>query len=218
MKFGLNYSWLGHTSRRMAIDKVEFLADFILSGVVMPILKAETDLYPAGLLDELAVTDRSRNWWAVHTKSRQEKSLARQLESTQVPFYLPLVPVAHLIRGKRVKSHLPLFGGYLFIYANDSERILTLATKRVAHILPAENQATLTRDLTQIRTLITAGVPLNMEARLEPGQRVRVKSGALLGMEGVIVARRGGDSLLVGVQFLQQGVSVLISDFQVEPL
>ena len=50
------------------------------------------------------------------------------------------------------------------------------------------------------------------------GQRVRVKNGSLLGIEGTIVCRRGEDRLLVAVEFLQQGVSILISDFQVEPI
>jgi hypothetical protein len=39
-----------------------------------------------------------------------------------------------------------------------------------------------------------------------------------MGLEGVIISRRGEDRLLVGVHFLQQGVSILIQDFQVEPI
>ena len=45
-----------------------------------------------------------------------------------------------------------------------------------------------------------------------------MKSGSLMGLEGTILARRGEDRLVVAVEFLQQGVSVLISDFQVEPI
>ena len=41
---------------------------------------------------------------------------------------------------------------------------------------------------------------------------------ALLDIEGVIVSRRGSDRLVVAVDFLQQGVSILIEDFQVEPI
>ena len=184
----------------------------------MPILKAETELFPADLLDEIAPRDATRKWWAVHTKSRQEKSLARQLESASVPFYLPLIASANIVRGRRIKSRLPLFGGYLFVFADEQERLITLATKRVAHMLSADHINEMTRDLLQIRALIASGVPLTAESRLEPGRRVRVKSGALQGLEGVVVARRGGDCLLVGVQFLQQGVSIQINDFQVEPL
>ena len=37
-------------------------------------------------------------------------------------------------------------------------------------------------------------------------------------LEGIVVKRRGKDWLVVAVRFLQQGASVLLEDFQVEPL
>jgi hypothetical protein len=43
-----------------------------------------------------------------------------------------------------------------------------------------------------------------------------VKSGALLGLEGTVIKRRGTERLLVIVQFLQQGASVELEDYQVE--
>lgn len=185
----------------------------------MPILANETDLYPANLLDDLAPTDdKSRRWIAAYTKSRQEKALARQLEGMNVPFYLPLVPHVSIIRGRRLKSLLPLFSSYLFVFANEEERILTLSTQRTTQLLCAHDTAAMTVDLQNIRAMIETGVPLTVESRLEPGRRVRVKSGALQGLEGTIVCRRGCERLLVAVQFLQQGVSIEISDFQVEPL
>ena len=183
----------------------------------MPILAPEISLYPDNLLDDTAPSG-DRRWWAVYTKSRQEKSLARKLLSLEVPFYLPLVPKTSLIAGRRVQSQLPLFGSYLFLYATDEERVKTLATKRVAHLFETPENSTIVRDLRKVRTLIASGAPLTVEGRLSAGQRVRVKHGSLMGLEGVIVARRGEDHLLVTVDFLQQGVSILISDFQVEPL
>ena len=63
-----------------------------------------------------------------------------------------------------------------------------------------------------------ADAPLTIESRLEIGRRVRVKSGSLMGLEGEIISRRGENRLLIGVQFLQQGASILIRDFQVEPI
>lgn len=184
----------------------------------MPILAPETSLHPANLLDEFESDAGDRRWWAVYTKSRQEKSLARQLLSLDVPFYLPLVPKVSLIAGRRVKSELPLFCSYLFLYATDEERVQSLATKRVAHMFNAPDPRAIARDLRNVRSLIASGVPLTVEGRLVAGQRVRVKHGSLMGLEGVIISRRGEDRLLVTVDFLQQGVSILISDFQVEPI
>ena len=184
----------------------------------MPILAPEPSMYPANLLDDFTGTDPDRRWWALYTKSRQEKSLARQLGGMSVPFYLPLIQKTSMIGGRRVKSQLPLFASYMFMFSTDEERVQALSTDRITMMLPAPDVADMTRDLQNIRSLIGSGVPLTVEARLQPGRRVRVKTGSLMGVEGVILSRRGEDRLLIGVNFLQQGVSVQIRDFQVEPL
>ena len=184
----------------------------------MPILAAETSLFPGNLLDDFTAEVSDRRWWAVYTKSRQEKSLARQLLGMEIPYYLPLIPKLYSIGGRRVQSMLPLFGGYLFLYGTDEERSQALGTKRVAKSWVAADGEELARDLKQIQALIASGVPLTTEGRLQSGQRVRVKSGSLMGMEGVVLSRRGEHRLLVAVQFLQQGVSVQINDYQLEPI
>ena len=73
-------------------------------------------------------------------------------------------------------------------------------------------------ELEQVYRLISSGVPLTVEQRLAPGNRVRVKHGALAGMEGIVRVRRGKTRLIVTVSFLQQGASVEVDDFNLEPL
>jgi transcriptional antiterminator RfaH len=73
-------------------------------------------------------------------------------------------------------------------------------------------------DLRQFRRLIAANAPLTVESRLVPGRRVRVRQGAFAGVEGTVLKRRGETRLLVAINFLQQGASVEIDDFLLEPL
>ncbi len=184
----------------------------------MPILAAEPSVYPQNLLSELASQDPLRRWWAVYTKARQEKAFARQLIHLDVPFYLPLVPKDNLIRGRRVQSHIPLFGGYVFLFGSDEERVKGLTTNRVSTVLAVEEQAQLTHDLQQVAALIDARAPLTIEQRLATGDPVRIKTGPMMGLEGTVITRRGQTRLLISVKMLQQGVSVEIDDFQLEPL
>ena len=188
----------------------------------MPILAEETSVYPDDLLiaerqtGDSAARDEERRWWALRTRVRQEKALARQLCSQAIPFYLPLTPQDHCIRGRRVRSFLPLFTGYLFLFGDEGERVQSLATKRVAQALPVTDQLQLWRDLRQVQRLISSGAPLTAEGRLQADRRVRIKSGPLKGVEGTVIRRQGKQRLLVQVDFLQQGASVAIDDFQVE--
>jgi transcription antitermination factor NusG len=93
-----------------------------------------------------------------------------------------------------------------------------LTTNRISRILPVDDADQLVHDLRQIRQLIAANVPLTVESRLRPGQRVRVRQGAFAGVEGIVMKRRGEMRLLVSITFLQQGASVEIDDFLLEPL
>ncbi len=186
----------------------------------MPILSLETSVYPENLLTEIAPadTDEDRNWYAVYTKARQEKAFARQLVSMEVPFYLPLVPKDNLIRGRKVQSHIPLFGGYVFLYGSEDERVKSLTTNRVSTILNVEDRMQLTHDLQQVSALIDVDAPLTLERRLTAGDPVRIKTGPMQGLEGEVITRRGQTKLLVSVKMLQQGVSIEIDDFVLEPL
>jgi len=184
----------------------------------MPILKAETSVYPENLLNGFSTTPSDRRWWAIYTKPRREKTLARQMLREEVPFYLPLIPRTNFIRGRPVQSHLPVYAGYVFLFGSDEERMCVQATEHIFRLLPVEDQRQLRHDLTQLSELIEANAPLTVEERLLPGQRVRVKAGVLKGLEGTILMRRGEHRLFVAMNLLQQGVSMAIDDFMVEPI
>ena len=196
----------------------------------MPILDRETNICPLDLLDGHLSTppnssnndadDQQRRWWAIYTRSRAEKALARNLESSRIPFFLPLVAKDQFIRGRRKKSYLPLFNGYLFLFGSEAERTRMFASNhaRISRMLEVDDQQRLLVDLRQINLLIKTEAPLTVESRLTEGQIVRVKQGVLKGLEGSIIRRQNTHRLVVAVNYLQQGVSVEIDDFMVEPL
>ena len=184
----------------------------------MPILEREASHYPGTLLVDGPDPASQRKWWAVFTKARQEKALARHLLRREVPFYLPLVPRDHLIRGRKVHSFVPLFSGYVFLHGTEDERVQALATNRVSRILTVPDERQLWQDLRQVHHLIETDAPLTVERRLAPGRKVRIKAGAMMGLEGTVLARRGSIRLLVAVRFLQAGVSVEIDDYMVESI
>ncbi len=189
----------------------------------MPILREEVSLHPGTLLDGDASLGGmpgppDRQWWVLHTKARQEKSLARELLRFEIPFYLPLVKRTWVHRGRRIRSFIPLFSGYVFLYGSENERVRSLTTNRIARVLPVHEPDRLQHDLRQVRQLIAANMPLTVESRLGPGDRVRVRFGSLAGIEGTVLSRRGEMRLVVSVDFLQQGASVEIDDFMLEPI
>jgi transcriptional antiterminator RfaH len=184
----------------------------------MPILAAETSIYPSNLLEDFSRLEGERQWWVVYTKARQEKALARHLLVREIPFYLPLVAKEQCLRGRKVSSHIPLFGGYVFLYGHEEERIASLMSNRISTMLPVADADLMFGDLRNVQHLIDSDAPLTVERRLAVGDRVRVKAGSMQGLEGVILKRCGKTRLQVAVSFLQQGVSIEIDSYLVEPL
>lgn len=180
----------------------------------MPLLPQEPNHYPHDLFAPHGTpAGDGRAWWVIHTKPRQEKSLARQLRKARVPFYLPLARRRHLLRGRVLHAHLPLFPGYVFLLADREERGTSLATGRVANALSVPDQQGLWHDLRRIDRLLASGAPVTPEERLAPGARVTIREGPLAGLEGCIVREASGRRFVVRVDFIQRGASVLLDDF-----
>ena len=176
----------------------------------MPILPGEPDIYPAQLLEHvLDASGSDAQWWAMYTLARREKELMRRLRALEIPFYSPLVHKRTRSPGGRVReSYVPLFASYVFVHGNEQQRHQALTTNCISRMPErARRAARLVHDLRQIRRLIELDAPLTIEARIEPGRRVRVRSGSMAGLEGTVVKRRGKDWLVVAVEFLQQGAS-----------
>lgn len=183
----------------------------------MPLLKKETDLFPADLLDsDLA---RTSPWWAMYTLARQEKKLMRQLIELDVPFYSPTIERRYRSPNGRLRtSYEPLFANYVFICGDEVARYQAVCTGSVSRWMPVEQTEELVTDLAQINRLVQSQAPLSPESRLEPGQRVRIRNGAFAGYEGVITRRDKEIRLHVYVRFMEQGVSVVIQDCQADPI
>jgi transcriptional antiterminator RfaH len=185
----------------------------------MPILPLEPDLFPADLLDRADSDWAIAQWWALYTLPRREKDLVRRLRRLGISHYAPLVKRrTRSPAGRKRISFVPLFPSYVFLAGSPEDRYQALASKCVARCLDVPDAPLLVRDLQQIRRLIEAEAPLTPESRLQPGMKVRIRSGSLAGLEGVVIKRRGVARLLVAVEFLQQGASVQLEDIDVEPL
>lgn len=184
----------------------------------MPIHQAEPNIFPQELLTAEHHESAPTSWWVLHTKPRQEKAVARELLARETPFYLPLMVSTSLIRGRRMEAYVPLFSGYVFMLGTEEHRFNALKTNRLANLLPVTDGEQLRCDLAQIQQLIATRSFVTLEQRIGPGRRVRVKSGSLKGLEGIVTERRKKRHLIVVVRFLQQGASVELEDWQLEPI
>lgn len=186
----------------------------------MPILAQEPELYPDNLFDAIQVdTAQDRQWFAVHTRPRSEKSLARRLVRDDIWFHLPVQQHQYRTpKGRKCTSYLPLFPSYLFIYGDRTDRFRAMLTDRIIRILDVPDSEQLTFDLRQVQQALESGATVRPQSKLIPGAQVRVTSGPFENLEGRIVKRQTGDVLLVAVHYLQQGITISLEDCQIEAI
>ena len=103
------------------------------------------------------------------------------------------------------------------MYGDESHRYFALATNCVSRDQEV-NDARFVDELRQIQQALSAGVPLTPEAKLERGQRVRVRSGPFRDFEGEVLRREGKTRLLLTLNFLEQGVSMEMDEAVLDPL
>ena len=184
----------------------------------MPVLPPEPSAYPDELFTDRPEIAADKRWWVLHTRARQEKTLARNLHQAQVPYYLPLIAKRTLTRGRLFTSYMPLFPGYVFLLGQREERLTALTTNRVVHALEVADQDKLWNDLSQIWRLIQSGAPITPEDHLEPGVLVEIQHGSLAGLKGRIIRAASGRRFVVEVDFIHRGASVMLDDFNLLPI
>jgi transcription antitermination factor NusG len=179
----------------------------------MPALPAERDRFPEDLFQNGIMQEHpERVWWVMHTRPRQEKSLARDLYHKRIPFFLPLSARRRRSRKTIITSYVPLFTSYVFLLADPEERSAAFTTS-IVRSLPVVEQQELWRDLTQIHRLIASGATVTPEKRLVPGDLVEIRGGPLAGLRGTILKSASGSRFVVQVDFIQRGASILLDDF-----
>ena len=185
----------------------------------MPVIGKQPDIFPPDLLEtDQLPGDTTWRWYCLYTMSRREKDLMRRLMANQIACYCPTVPKRYRSPAGRLRtSYIPLFPGYVFLFGDSSHRYFALSTNCVSRDQEIVDDG-FVDELRQIQLALAAGVPLTPEAKLQRGQRVRVRSGPFKDFEGEVIRREGKTRLLLTLNFLEQGVSMEMDEAVLAPL
>jgi len=160
-------------------------------------------------------------WFAIYVTSRHEKRIAERLTQKQLEFYLPLYQVERKWKdGSKGTLDLPLFPGYLFVHIKRTERVPVLEVPGVlTFIVGTGGEPVEIRDA-EIEVLRT-GLSLRHAQPhpfLKAGQRVRIRSGALTGMEGFVVRNKNSSRVVLTINLIMKSVAVEVGSEDLELL
>ena len=166
---------------------------------------------------EAVAADR---WYALFVRSRHEKTVENSLRSKRYSVFSP----SYRTKRKRVdriaEIEVPLFPGYVFCQFDPNKRLPILMTPGVVGVVGRGNRPEPVDDteIDSIRTVALAGRSVQPWPFLKLGQRIRMQSGPLTGVEGIFLRVQDKDHLVVSVTLLQRAVSVVIERDSVSPV
>ncbi len=164
-------------------------------------------------------------WYALQTKCKYEQIAATVLRNKGYEEFVPMYRAGLCPRRSNIgysKERLrPLYPGYIFCRFNPEARGLIVTTPGVVKIVGCGSVPAVVSEaeLENIRTMVRSDLTIHPCAYLTVGQRVRLVSGPLRGVEGILTRFKSELRVVVSIQVLQRssGVEVDVDWIQPEP-
>ncbi len=178
-------------------------------------------LGPAYMKSSLAdISQAERQWYAVYTVPRNEKSVAKHFELRQIEHFLPTYETVRNWKNRqRVKVILPLFPAYIFVCIDRSDRARVLQSPGVLQIVGNSREP---RPLP--RSEIEFLRSDFCRQRAEPcqefvvGQKVRVRTGVMRGIEGVLIRKNNSLRFVLTLSLINQHAAIEVQAQDLEAL
>ena len=164
--------------------------------------------------------DADGGWRAIYTRHQHEKAVAALLANKGFDVFLPMYDSVRRWKDRTKTVRLPLFTCYAFIRGALDRRFEILNLPGVIALVgrPYGSAVIDGAEIESIRRVIAASAPIEPHPPVAQGQRVRVTSGPLEGIEGVLVRRQSHCRLVLSLEALGQGAAVHVDASSVEPV
>lgn len=165
-------------------------------------------------------SNQVEHWYALQTRARHEKIVAERLGMRGVQTFLPTATEVHRWSDRKKKVEVPLFSCYLFarLAPTKVDRLRVLCVDGVFSFVGGRGEGLPIPDeqIDAVRALVESQLPCSSHPFLKIGQRVRIRSGSLDGLEGILVSRNGDSTLVISVDAIQRSLSVRVDGYHIE--
>ena len=149
-------------------------------------------------------------WCAVQVRPRHEVPVASGLRAKGYTEFLPMYRVKRQWSDRIKEIEVPLFTGYVFCRFDRQVPWTIVSTPGVIRIVGTRKEIALIDDqeIEAIRSVATSGKKVEPCPYAGIGDRVRITSGVLAGVEGKVVAYKNQRRLVLSVDQIQSSISV----------
>ena len=167
---------------------------------------------------ELNDTNGSHAWHALYTRYQHEKVVDEFLTRQGFETFLPLYTAVHRWKDRAKQLSVPLFPNYVFLRDGVGHRLQILKTPGVCSIVESGGRPGVIPDseIAAVRRVVENSLRIEPHPFLANGDWVRIKSGPLAELEGILVRKQDRLRLVLSVEMLGRSVAVEVGAFRVE--
>ena len=153
-------------------------------------------------------------WFALYTKPRNEFKAEQQLTAVGITNYLPTVTLLKQWSDRKKKITEPLLRGYIFIYANEEERLISVEQKSVVRCVFDVGRPARIPDwqIESLRSMLETKADIIVHKGIVSGAKVIIKDGPFEGIIGTVVEGEAGKSISVAIDLLNRSVIAHLPD------
>jgi len=161
-----------------------------------------------------------QRWYALQVRTRWENSTSLLLSGKGYQTLLPSYRVKKSWSGKLREISAPLFPGYVFCQFDVHDRLPVLITPGVIAVVGRGKVPVPVEDgeIEAIQAVVSSGFHAEPWPFLELGQKVRIESEPLQGLEGILINFKGNHRIVLSVSLLRRSVALEIDRSCVRPM
>lgn len=152
-----------------------------------------------------------KHWFALYTKPRHEFKAQIQIESENIECYLPTITRLKQWSDRKKKVTEPLFRGYIFIEANEKERLRAVEFNSIVKTIFFDGKPSIIPDyqINNLKNLLSNTNKVKVYHEIIKGDSIKITEGPFKGVEGIVFSVSKDDVMLaVNIELLRMSAVV----------
>ena len=159
---------------------------------------------------------RPARWYAIVTKYRNEKMIAKKLNAINFEAYVPLMKTVRQYTSRKKIHHLPLINCYVFVKIDLKDMVKVLEITNVFHFVKFGNEIAeiSENEIAILRRITGVDYPLEVidHSTFTAGDEVAVSDGPLAGIRGTLIRNQNKNKFVVEFDKLDRRIAIEIEE------
>lgn len=155
-------------------------------------------------------SELKKNWFALYVKPKHEFKAKGELDQLSILNYLPLITRLKQWNDRKKKIAEPLLKGYIFIYADEKERLFSLENRCVIKCISDHGRPAKIPEwqILNLKNMLNNDADFKVVDGIAKGVTIEIIEGPFKGVRGIVQKSETENNLAVSIDLLNRSVVV----------